>query len=52
MAQNLGARQLMEDEYRNPSRRKDEKGLFVDLSKLPTISKATLPTISEVTFDA
>lgn len=43
---------LMEDEYRNPSRRKDEKGLFVDLSKLPTISKATLPTISEVTFDA
>ena len=27
---------LLEETYRNPERRKDESGLFVDLSKIPT----------------
>jgi hypothetical protein len=35
---------LFEDVYRNPERRKNETGLFVDATKIPTNS--------EVVFDA
>ena len=33
---------LFEETYRNPERRRDENGLFVDLTKMPTSYRGVL----------